>query len=116
METKMFVSPEDIRSASSSQLRHVQELISTELLHRSQAKPYFIVEKSNDYLRVEEAHVIEDEDVPRYVRNHHGSVLSTFYITSGSIFHQTPEVGQVFEIYCHENKDIDVARRVATHG
>jgi hypothetical protein len=103
METKLMVSPDDIRSASNSQLRHVQELISTELKHRSQARPYFVVEQSTECLRVEEAHLIDDEDVPRYVRNHHGGVILTLFITPESIFHQTPAVGQVFDIYCKDD-------------
>ena len=112
------ISINDIRSASNVQLKHVKELIEKELYHRSLAKPYFIIEKSMNYLLVEEAIAIEDEEIPRYIRRHHSGEVLKLTINNDSIFHQTPEIGQIFEIYTRggEGHIIDVARRVATHG
>ncbi len=118
MENTMNVSINDIRSASNVQLNHLKELIEKELYHRSLAKPYFIVEKSINHLLVEEAIAIEDEEIPRYIRRHHSGEVFKFTINNDSIFHQTPEIGQIFEIYTRggEGHIVDVARRVATHG
>ncbi len=116
LENPLNISIHDIRSASNTHLRHLQGLIEKELHHRSLAKPYFIVEKSDNYLLAEEAKVIEDEEIPRYIRCYPAGEVLKLHITADSIFHQTPDIGQVYEIYIREGNIIDVARRVATHG
>jgi hypothetical protein len=112
----MHVTPDAARSATACQLHRALEIITEELERRALSKPYFIVEKHQDYLLVKEAHLIEDEDGPRYVHSHSRDIVTKFYITSESAFHQVPEAEQVFEIYCRSGNKIDVARRVATHG
>ena len=112
----MHVTPDSARFATASQLHRALEIITEELEHRALSRPYFITEIHQDYLLVKEAHLIEDEDGPRYVHSHSRDVVTRLYITPESVFHQAPEAEQVFEIYCRCGNKIDVGRRVATHG
>jgi hypothetical protein len=107
----------DIKSASTVHLQRIRDAIDEELLHRSNAVSYLIEEicKDKKHIVVREVKLGKDgDDIPRYSFHSHEPTLKLF-ITPDSTFHQTPEVGNVFEIYCVRGDTVDVARRVATH-
>ena len=107
----------DIKSASTVHLQRIRDAIDEELHHRASATPYEIVEVCSDHKHVivREARLGRDQDdLPRYSVNTHEPTLKLF-IGPDSTFHQSPEVGNIFEIYCVRGDTVDVARRVATH-
>ena len=116
-ELPMGVTHHHLKRANSIELRSLMSMIEQELGRREKAMPYIIVEIGSDkkHLIIQEAMLIEDEDGnPRFAaKKHHGPTINAS-ITEHSVFHQQPQVGNVFEITLDGN-NIDVAKRVATH-
>jgi hypothetical protein len=116
-ELPMGVTHHHLKRANSVELRSLMGMIEQELLRRSKADPYIIVEVPADkqHLIIQEAMLIEDEDGnPRYAaKKHHGPTMNA-QISNHSVFHQQHHVGNVFEITLEGNV-VNVAKRVATH-
>ncbi len=108
----------DIRESSVLELKSARELIEEELERRKNAKLYVVkaVPADKKHLEVQEASKIEDDDVPHYVSTKiHSSATISLEIDQHSVFHQQPEVGNIFQITLVHGKVVDVAHRVAVH-